>query len=155
MRAQSYLIGLVAVGALAFWGVNKMSRGIRNKNPLNIERTGDQWLGMAQDQSSDSRFVVFDHEVYGIRAAARIIKNYGLRGIDTIQEIISTWAPESENDTANYVAIVVEKTGIPPLRPISDEEIPALLAAMIVVENGNNPYSMELIAEGVRLANVS
>ncbi|WP_240312080.1 structural protein [Teredinibacter turnerae] len=132
-----------------------MSRGIRNKNPLNIERTGDKWLGMSADQSSDSRFVVFDHEVYGIRAAARILKNYGKRGVDTIEQIISTWAPDHENDTDNYIAIVAKKTGIPTQRPIADDEFPALLAAMIEVENGSNPYSMELIAEGVRLANVS
>lgn len=129
-----------------------MARGIRNKNPLNIERTGDKWQGMADDQSSDSRFVVFEHEVYGIRAAARILKNYSQRGIDTIAEIISTWAPNSENDTAAYIAAVSNKSGIAASDYVGETDYPAILAAMIEVENGYNPYSRELIEEGVRIA---
>lgn len=31
-----------------------LPRGIRNRNPGNIERESDRWLGMSADQSSDS-----------------------------------------------------------------------------------------------------
>ncbi|TVZ37687.1 hypothetical protein P886_2030 [Alteromonadaceae bacterium 2753L.S.0a.02] len=148
---KGYLILLAIAGAVAMYGVKKMARGIRNKNPLNIERTGDQWLGMADDQN-DSRFVVFEHEVYGIRAAARILKSYSQRGIDTLAEIISTWAPSHENDTGAYIATVSSKSGIAATDYVSESQYPALLAAMIEVENGSNPYSRELIEEGVRLA---
>lgn len=149
---KGYLILFAAVGALGVYGVSKLARGIRNNNPLNIERTSDQWLGMSVDQSGDSRFVVFDHEIYGIRAAAKILKSYASRGVNTVEKIISTWAPSHENHTESYISTVSRRTGIPANQVVTESDYPAILAAMIYVENGSNPYSEELIREGVRLA---
>lgn len=128
-------------------------RGIRNNNPLNIERGSDQWDGMAPVQS-DSRFLVFVDAVYGIRAAARILSNYAKRGVTTVEQIVSTWAPPNENDTEAYIRYVTEKTGFDRKRVVSKatgDYVP-LLAAMIKMENGINPYSNETIAKGVSLS---
>ena len=48
----------------------ELPRGIRNHNPGNIDKGAD-WEGLADDQSSDSRFCVFKDPVWGIRAMAR------------------------------------------------------------------------------------
>lgn len=128
-------------------------RGIRNNNPGNIERTADRWQGMSADQSQDSRFVVFDSPLWGIRALARVIMNYAKNyGADTIGEVIARWAPSNENDTRAYIASVSAATGLGPNDPISDADLPAIVAAIIKHENGQQPYAPELIAQGVQLA---
>lgn len=126
-------------------------RGIRNNNPGNIERSGVSWKGMAADQSSDSRFVVFSSPEYGIRAMARVLKNYMAQGYDTVQEIINRWAPPIENDTGAYVRAVASHLGVDPKAPIGTAHIPALIEAIIQHENGQQPYSMDVIARGVEL----
>lgn len=128
-------------------------RGIRNNNPLNIERGGDQWEGMAPVQS-DSRFLVFTDAVFGIRAAARILANYAKRGANTVEKIVSTWAPPNENDTEAYIKFVTQQTGFKRdqvMNKSAGHYVP-LLAAMIKMENGINPYSNETIAKGVSLS---
>jgi len=146
-----YLVAVGIVGSLLTWGAVKMARGIRNNNPLNIERTGEQWRGMSAQQS-DSRFVVFDQPVYGIRAAARILKSYQRRGIQNIAGIVSTWAPAHENDTAAYISVVEQRARISRNQYLTEADYPAVIAAMIYMENGEQPYPLELIQEGVNLA---
>ncbi len=126
-------------------------RGIRNNNPGNIERTGTKWRGMSADQSKDSRFVVFDYPEWGIRAIARVIKTYMGRGVNTVQGIINTWAPPSENDTAAYIAAVARKIGVTPYQPLDAGALPGLVAAIIFHENGQQPYSADQIARGIEL----
>lgn len=127
-------------------------RGIRNNNPLNIERNSIQWRGMAADQSADDRFVVFTDARYGYRAAARILNSYRLRGVTVLSDIIATWAPSHENDVGAYVAHVAQRSGIGINEHVEPEQYPALLDAMTWHENGENPYSMDFIAEGVSWA---
>jgi len=126
-------------------------RGIRNHNPGNIERTGDRWQGMSADQSGDARFVVFDSPVWGLRALARILRNYGRQGADTIGEVIARWAPSVENDTGAYVDAVARAVGINANDRIEPEHLPALMAAIVQHENGRQPYPPELFAQAVQL----
>lgn len=53
-------------------------------------------------------FCVFDTKAHGYRAAIVLLHNYVKRGYDTVSEIISRWAPESENNTKNYIRVVIE-----------------------------------------------
>lgn len=127
-------------------------RGIRNNNPLNIRR-GDDWQGLAPQQTDES-FCQFTDAVYGIRAGARILQNYSKRGVNTLEKIISAWAPASENDLASYINDVVNKTGFDRKKIISKNagDYSALIAAMISHENGFNPYSSDTINKGISLA---
>ena len=129
------------------------SRGLRNNNPGNIRKSGDAWLGLAAEQTDDA-FFVFEHPVYGIRAMARIFKNYQTRhGLDSIAAIISRWAPPSENDTEAYIKSVVRRTGLDAEQVINVESnLAAILPAVITHENGVNPYSDELIVAGIAAA---
>ena len=77
----------------------------RNKNPLNI-RTGANWQGM--DGEGRSGFCVFKGFSYGYRAAVLILRAYNLKGIRSIKDIISRWAPASENNTKAYIKAVVD-----------------------------------------------
>lgn len=126
-------------------------RGIRNNNPGNIDRTGVRWQGMADDQSTDSRFIVFTAPEWGIRAIARVLATYRARGLMTIQQVISTWAPPKENNTAAYIAAVSRAVNYPATAPLSAAQIPGLIAAIIQHENGQQPYSAEQIAKGIEL----
>jgi hypothetical protein len=80
-------------------------RGIRNNNPLNIDDDGEAWEGLDSPRS-DGRFLRFTSMVYGCRCALRTFNTYYNRGVKTLREIISTWAPPSENDTENYIKTV-------------------------------------------------
>lgn len=138
-------------------------RGVRNHNPGNIERQdGVKWQGMAADQSSDSRFVVFEAAPWGIRALARTLLTYqdqrraadGSR-IDTVREIIHRWAPPVENHTTNYVQHVSDLIGVAPDAKIDVHDYPTmalLVTAIIIHENGDNPYDLSTIREGLALA---
>lgn len=132
-------------------------RGIRNNNPGNIERNQIHWDGLAEDQSSDTRFAVFDEPQYGIRAMAKILVNYQrLHGLTTIREIIDRWAPPVENETDAYIEHVASDLGITPNDEINlaeDRELLELLVAAIIEhENGQQPYEEAMIGLGVTLA---
>lgn len=127
-----------------------LPRGIRNNNPGNIERTGDRWRGMSAIQS-DPRYVVFDAPVWGLRAMARIIRNYMRQGCDTIERIITRWAPPSENVTSAYIAAVSRHVGKAPNAPLTEADLIPLMEAITRHENGMQPYDRSLFAEAIAL----
>ena len=82
-------------------GIEKLPRGIRNKNPGNI-KLGTDWDGLAAEQT-DPTFCIFDEAVMGIRALMRILLTYRFTHKKTnVDSIISRWAPPSENNTEKY-----------------------------------------------------
>ena len=124
-------------------------RGIRNNNPGNIRYTGALWLGLSRVRADDEGFCIFIDVRYGIRAMAKILKAYRGRGIVTVDQIIRTWAPESENDSASYVYSVANRSGLPVHLPVYEGDYPRLIEAMIYHENGIQPYTMDTIRDGV------
>jgi len=150
MKKSHIVLATAAIVGVALYPKTALTpelpRGIRNNNPLNIEENGTAWEGKAGD---DGRFVVFSSPLYGIRAAARILRTYASKyQLNTIAGIVARWAPENENDTDNYIDFVSKKTGVDVNAPLNDETYPAVLAAMVYMENGNNPYSFEEIKQG-------
>jgi hypothetical protein len=133
-------------------GGGLLPRGLRNNNPGNIRRTADKWLGL-QPVQNDADFFQFTDPVYGIRAMSRILSKYQARGLTTVEEIISTWAPSSENNTTAYVNYIAQALGVLPWEPINlQEHKPQLIAAIIRYENGINPYDASTIQDGIRLS---
>lgn len=117
-------------------------RGERNNNPGNIKRNAIQWEGMSADQT-DPVFVVFDDATYGIRALGKLLQKYAERGLLTVHQIISTYAPGSENNTAAYIAAVSNALGVKPdeqINPFDFATLRPLMAAIITHENGRNIY---------------
>jgi len=129
------------------------ARGIRNNNPGNIRKGSSQWQGMSAEQS-DKSFVQFVSPVYGIRALAKLLKNYQSRyGLNTVEGLISRYAPPNENITGAYVKSVANAIGVDARQPINvTQYLPTLVAAIIKHENGLQPYPESLILQGVALS---
>lgn len=124
-----------------------MPRGFRNNNPLNI-RKGSNWKGLSSVQR-DKSFCVFTSMCYGIRAGIYLLlKYYKKYGLHTIYDIISRWAPESENYTTLYCMYVAKLLRIPyksigtlDLKLTTDyNRFYDLVCAMIYIENGRHLY---------------
>lgn len=115
-----------------------LPRGIRNNNPLNI-RIGNTWLG-ERSNPTDPSFEEFVSMAYGIRAAFIILRRYIRRyHRNTIQMIIETWAPSTENATQKYIDCVCQRTGLRQDVAIAYEDretMFALIKAMAWVECG-------------------
>ena len=146
-KSHVLLATLAALGvAMIPSSTAEKPRGIRNNNPLNIEDTGENWLGKV---GNDGRFMVFETAGHGIRAGARILRTYRNKyGIKTIENIINRFAPPSENNSQSYINFVSDNTGIPEDKTLNESDYPAVLAAMIYLENGQNPYTADQIQQG-------
>ena len=131
------------------------ARGIRNKNPGNIRHGSSKWQGMSADQT-DPDYVQFDESKYGIRAMAKLLRNYQTRyGLNTVHGLISRWAPPDENLTAAYIGSVTNRTGYKAAQFLdlqSDDAIYPLVEAIIYHENGRVPYSENHVRSGIALA---
>ncbi|QVK23095.1 virion protein [Shewanella dokdonensis] len=128
-------------------------RGITNNNPLNIRENkmvDYDWLGEA-DGDWDPQFEEFTTPFYGIRAAARILRNYRTKyGVNTVQGIIRRWAPPSDNNpTESYIDFVAKNAGVTATQTLGAADYIKVVAAMIRFENGFNPYETSLIANAV------
>lgn len=132
------------------------ARGIRNNNPGNI-RHGDKWQGLSAEQT-DSEFCVFSQPEYGIRALCRILQTYQRKyGLRDVHSIINRFAPPVENDTESYIKSVCLKLDVTPETLIDLEEkgiMLNLLKAIIRHENGEQPYSDEVLLQGIEMAGV-
>ena len=126
----------------------RLPRGLRNNNPLNIRINSDKFVGEVRP-STDTQFKQFDTMAHGYRAAFRELRTYiNNYKCDTIRKIISRWAPETENHTLAYVMAVSDRAGIAPDEPISTdnrEEIIRIVAAMSYVENGVEADMVDVI----------
>lgn len=146
----SEMVGKIVSGAADVVRDLTAPRGIRNHNPGNIKRTADRWRGMSSEQG-DAVFVQFDSPVWGLRALARILRNYRDAGADTVREIINRWAPPVENITSAYVDAVAGALGVDPDEPVGDAELPLLMQAIVHHENGLQPYGPDLFAQAIQL----
>lgn len=141
-------------------------RGVRNNNPLNIRRSKDMWLGMRTKQT-DKDFVQFCTKGFGYRAAFIILdKYYSVYGLRTIESIIKRWAPENENQTADYISAVVSSMVANGYVYRQDELLPSpivgmatwceLARAMAMVECGKKyaslPTTWQDIVNGWKMA---
>ena len=117
-------------------------RGIRSNNPLNIDyNVENQWQGL-DSPPSDGRFARFVGPQWGIRAAVKVLQSYQKRGIVTVRQTISSWAPSSENDTENYIQFVCREAGVLPETRINlddRDQVIAILKAMVLMECGPAP----------------
>ena len=141
-------------------------RGIRNNNPGNIDyNPRNDWVGqLPRDPAIEKRFARFDTPENGIRALGKLLLNYrgkdglpgvGGPGIDTVREIISRWAPATENNTAAYIRVVADQLGVAPWVPINirdEKTLSTVVLGIIHHENGGIPYPASVVHEGIRRA---
>lgn len=121
------------------------ARGLRNHNPGNL-RSAPNTVGF------DGGFSQFGSDADGLAAMSRQLMLYGDRGNNTLNGIIHTYAPATENKTQNYIDDVSRQTGYNPTERINlhePETLQRLMAAMIQKENGTQPFSRDQIAGGI------
>lgn len=145
------IAAMIALFALLITkGDSLMPRGIRNKNPGNIEDNGTQWRGRL---GNDGRFIIFDKPEHGIRAIARILNTYQSKyNITTLEGIINRWAPPHENNTDAYISHAEKSLKISRHTPIGFQHYEPLIKVIIKHENGVQPYSDEVIRNGIAAA---
>ena len=74
---------------------------LAKNNIFNIRAGRAQWLGMT---GTCKGFVEFGTREYGIRAWLVLMRNYRRKhGCETIRQIVTRFAPPSENDTERYI----------------------------------------------------
>ncbi|MUG90127.1 structural protein P5 [Bombella sp. ESL0385] len=117
-------------------------RGIRNNNPGNLDFVGQ--AGAHLEQGVHPRFAAFNTPEAGLIALRGQLLRYNQHdGLDTVKDIISKWAPPTENDTAAYINGVSHALGVTPdqkLGPFTPQLVAGLMRAIIFIENGKNPY---------------
>ena len=136
-------------------------RGLRNKNPGNIDRTNPRtpWQGaVPASQLTDSRFEQFRSAEWGIRALARVLITYqDKHNLNSVRAIIDRWAPPVENNTDAYIQAVARSIGTGTNQRIDVHDYAVMLPlvkAIIQHENGQQPYSAAQLNAGLRLAGV-
>lgn len=72
----------------------------------------------------------------------KLLTTYHNRGKRTVTDIISTWAPSSENNTSAYISSVSDQMGVSADEPLDwpSDAVP-LIQAIAYHENGYNPMS--------------
>lgn len=132
---------------------SKIPRGIRNNNPLNI-RIGNTWIGEVMNPT-DNEFEQFVHVSFGLRAGLILLKRYINRyKLNTIEKIISRWAPSNENNTQSYINHVAKRMNIDPDTPLLYDDqntMCALVYEMVYEENGQHIQMSEIVRAYLRL----
>ena len=126
----------------------EVGRGLPlNNNPLNIRKVpGTHWKGelpsiqggagggslpSIQGGDGGGSFVRFETMEWGIRAAFVLLRTYSAKyHANCIRDIISRWAPPTENDTEKYIKNVCLWTGLGGLQRLTEEDWPKLVRAM-------------------------
>lgn len=105
------------------------SLAYQNNNPGNLVYAGQP--GATQGAGG---FAAFSSYPLGLAALKNQINLDATRGTDingnpttTAAELLTSWAPPSENDTAAYIASVSVQTGYDPNAPLSSLGTPSLL----------------------------
>ena len=140
--------------------IKKIARCIRNNNPLNIRRGTARWKGMSK-REDDEDFEQFETMAYGWRAAFILLGRtyYEKYHLNTIQKIISRWAPACENKTDAYMMYVSINVGINECDSLPSPKLaPAIWMriawAMFEVEAGrkaaNDPTNKELFFQSMK-----
>lgn len=104
-------------------------------NPLNIRyNASNNWVGLVAHKNG---FCEFDTLEHGFRAAIILLRRYRKYGKVSLVDIISRWAPKSDNNnTDSYIQYVSGNTHIPPLRPVEENEYFQILLFMARMEQG-------------------
>jgi hypothetical protein len=135
-------------------------RGIRNNNPGNLDWSPNTtWQGALgiEDKPLDggrARFVKFSAPHWGIRALGKTLWTYvDKHGLHSCHAIANRWAPPNENDTGAYGLALARAVGVSPLAKVDWKNDPAkvhaLVRAIILHENGEQPYSDEQIRKAL------
>lgn len=131
-------------------------RGLRDHNPGNLRYSPRiAWAGEADPPYDDDGYCVFQDDFNGIRALSRDLKSKWDRGLRSVRSIINVYAPSNENNTSAYIQDVSDRLGINPddlIDLTKPQQLQTFAKAVILHENGRNPFSDALILQAVMAA---
>lgn len=134
------------------------ARGIRNRNPGNIEDGGfaRRQPGYAGPEPA-GRFATFETMGHGIAALVTLLEIYRAQHkLTTVRGIINRWAPPKENQTSAYVRAVCDALGAGPDVTLPDKPgtYMGIARAICAHENGRDValITEQDYADGFRLA---
>ena len=135
-------------------------RNVRNNNPGNIVDFGkDDWRGLA-DPRNDGVFYRFTTPVLGARALCRASRNGVKHDSPSFYQFFAKYAPAGNtaltkgNDPKRYAEVVAKALGVSPtsIPQLQSDEDCARFARAVADHEGDNSWSLEMFAEGARLA---
>ncbi|RPH27062.1 Uncharacterised protein [Citrobacter youngae] len=138
----------VARGNVPYGETRNNAIGFRNNNPGNLRAA-------ANATGKNGGFSTFANDADGRAAMARQLMLYGDRGNNTLDGIIHTYAPQSENKTRAYIDSVSKATGYGAKEQVNlhdPETLKTIMAAMIKHENGAQPYTEEQLLNAIQTA---
>ena len=110
--------------------------GLRQNNPGNLRSWGNTPVV--------GGFASFGSAAEGLSAMAGNLLTYANRGWNSVREIISHWAPASENDTNAYIRDVTRRLGVGADQGLNlrDRNVMAqMMDAIISHEQGRDPFT--------------
>jgi len=135
--------------------LNNYVRGLRNNNPGNIKLTKIPWKGKIPNElNTDGTFEQFISYEYGVRALIVNIKTYYNKyGLNTVEKIITKYAPNNENKTNKYIADVRKILGLAKNQKfvLNKTTISALIMAIDRIENGRATITKEHLDKAFKL----
>ncbi|CAB5212900.1 hypothetical protein UFOVP191_62 [uncultured Caudovirales phage] len=111
---------------------------VRNNNPGNLRPVGSD-SGFQQFASAEDGMNAMQRDLQAkVSGNSLVMKSkFGAGYTPTIENVISTWAPPSENNTAAYINDVSRNSGISPTQPLSVADVQKIAPAMIKHEGGD------------------
>lgn len=141
-----------------FSGANE-PRGIRNNNPGNLNYVGQN--GATLEDHATPRFARFNSAFEGFAALGKQIKAYyngtskaaGYQKLQSVEDIISRFAPASENNTQAYINKLSKMLGVgrgDSLNIQDPQVLATLMNGITQIENGKNPYAPEMVLKAAQ-----
>lgn len=140
-----------SIGAdLNVGGANAKVRSFRNNNFGNLNYVGQEGASLeAKNGKGEARFAKFNTPEEGFRALANQLTSYsegtskaaGYKKLNTVQDIIKLYAPESENNTSQYVDSLSKKLGVrgDQQLDLKDPKVMTQMMRGIATIEGGNP----------------
>lgn len=130
-----------------------MTRGEALHNPFDLELDGIEWNGLIST-GTDTTFCEFIDDLHGLRAGFVNLKSQLREGFDTLETLITKFAPPSENNTIAYITAVSARTNIGKDAVLTLSELKNVGIAIIHQEQGECIYSDALINNALSLAGI-
>lgn len=127
-----------------------LPRGLRNNNPGNLRLTSTLWAG--EVKGADPDFKVFETPADGIRGINLSLLKKTARSLNTINQIIGSYAPPTENKTNLYTQSVIKDLGISGDVSLNLNNLDLrirLINSIIKYENGYTPFSPDQIKQAI------
>lgn len=142
-------------------GKNAAVRSFRNNNFGNLNYVGQEGARLEDPNAQgEARFAKFNTPEEGFRALAQQLTLYstgkskatGGKKLNSVEDIIKVYAPESENNTQKYISSLSEKMGVAPGQQLNLEN-PEVMTQMIrgiaTIEGGNPQVTDQFIKDSI------